>query len=468
MSDNFLLKKILEDTELFLNPSVFFNVLHTLVPDVPFSLNMWQKEVCNYIADELKTESKNKNILIAIAGARGCGKSRLAAFLALWILSVMQKKHVTVTFSANTESQIEKTLGLACNQLFSMLPFEIFLTKSGARQILAKNRPENRISWQVFGSMTGDPSKVRGLHSEISMRIIDEALGVKEEIIQTVLSGLTTGINIVLLLSNPVSRIGFFADIFLGANEYNFYHKNVSLYSCDHINIADPHLIQHIESVKTSDPTGERYNVEILGKFPTSTLGFFFNEFEIKETSNPECIFDAKTVIGIDVGGGEGGDRTVIAARCYTSIFVLFAGQITIPLLVEKILEYLQSTVNIAVDSAALGLGVVQSIAYRGGHVYRANGNAKSTNPSALNQKAELYIQLKSFLDNGGSIFVPHGEKNILANELRSIRVEFPDGKNGRLKIEDKEKLRHSPDIVDALSYTFLLNKPTPLPIFSC
>ena len=68
--------------------------------------------------------------------------------------------------------------------------------------------------WQVVGSK-GSQEKARGLHTDVTIRIIDEASGVDDEFFNTMLSGLTSGVNIVLLLGNPVKTTGFFCrDIF--------------------------------------------------------------------------------------------------------------------------------------------------------------------------------------------------------------------------------------------------------------
>ncbi len=171
-------------------------------------------------------------------------------------------------------------------------------------------------------------------------------------------------------------------------------------------------------------------------------------------------------VVGVDIATGVGADRTVIASRVGKDIFVHFVGQMDTVQTAQKLMNYLRFTRNICIDCAGIGLGVTQSIQHMGGFVHQVNGNATSFNPCAINKRAELYIQLKAFLDAGNRIFVPFGQKSILEDELRSIKVEMPDGKNGRLKIGDKKDLPNSPDIVDALTYTFFLYPPTHNPVY--
>lgn len=445
------------------NPVSFFNLMKQ-TSGTKFSMDSWQLDTLTHLNSKLEEQHEHQNIFLALAGARGCGKSQIAAYIALWALSVTHQKNAMVTISANTQSQIATSIWLAFTRMFRELRFDIFLNASGKRSYNNKRRPENMIAWQIFGG--GDDTKVRGLHADVTIRIIDEALGVPDSIFHTIFSGLTGGINIVILLSNPISTVGFFADIFLGANEYNFYRKNISLFDCEHIDAESSFIKNHIEAVQRSDPTGERYNVEILGQFPKNSQGFFFDTFDIVETDVGNFFpMQHNTCVGIDVAAGTGGDRTVIAYRTDSTIYIPFVGQIKTPDLTQKILQYLRITRFIAVDSAGLGIGIVQGVQHYGGYVHSVNGASSAQNPSALNKRAELYLQLKAFLDSGGRILVPYGQKSILSDELRSIRVEFPEGKNGKLKIGDKKQLTHSPDMVDALTYTFALSQPNARPI---
>lgn len=452
-----------QNSSALLNPLLFFDLLKT-TSGSKFSMDSWQREVLAHLNHTLTTDFQPQNILIALAGARGCGKSQIAAFIALWLLSITPHKNTIVTVSANTEAQISTSIWLAFTRIFRELRFDIFLSPTGKRSFVNKRRSENFIAWQIFGA--GDDTKVRGLHADVTVRIIDEALGVQDNIFHTILSGLTGGVNIVILLSNPISTIGFFADIFLGANEYGFYKRNISLFECEHIDSKSTFIQNHIDAVQRSDPTGERYNVEILGQFPTQSQGFFFSAFDIIEADiNSFPPINYNTCIGIDVAAGVGADRTVISYRIHSTIYIPFIGQIKTPELTQKIMTYLTQTRFIAVDSAGLGIGIVQGVQYYGGYVHPVNGGSSSQNPAALNKRAELYLQLKAFLDAGGRILCPYGQKGILSDELRSIRVEFPDGKNGKLKIGDKKQLSHSPDIVDSLTYTFALNQPSTNPV---
>lgn len=461
---NTLQDYIEQHQEIFLNPVSFFKLLKD-TSGTKFSLDSWQEETLRYLANEFPIDFKHKNIFIALAGARGCGKSRIAAFIALWILSCTHNKNTTITISANTESQIETSIWIAFTNMFKEMRFDLFLEPTGKTSFSNKKQEQNKIIRQVFG--LGSENKVRGLHNEVTVRIIDEALGVQDNIFHAILSGLTGGVNIIILLANPISTVGFFADIFLGANEYKFYRRNISLFECEHIDCESDFIKNHIDSVKRSDPSGERYNVEILGQFPSNSQGFFFDNFDIIENDIDNFArIDYNTCIGIDVAAGVGGDRTVISYRIGATIYIPFIGQLKTPDLVNRILGYLQLTTFISIDSAGLGIGVVQGVQHYGGYVHSVMGNASSQNPAALNKRAELYLQLKAFLDAGGRLMCPYGQKGILTDELRSIRVEFPDGKNGKLKIADKRTLTHSPDIVDSLTYTFMLNQPNTRPMY--
>lgn len=456
------------------DPELFLRALNE-ISSTKFYMNSWQLEVLQELSSQMQPLIKNlvqnhkvnKNIYISVAGCRGSGKSRLLAFIGLWALSVFSNYQTVVTISANTENQIEKSVWLAYEQLYNDLPFRIFLKREGKRCIASQTRQENKTYWQILGH-DNNLTKIRGTHADVTIREFDEASGISPETFHTVLSGLVKGLNIILVFGNPVSTVGFFADIYLGANLYNFYKKNIAITDCDHLNINSEEMQNHIESVRRSDPTGDRYRVEILGQFPQNSISFFFSTFDVQECDlnlMPPIFPDS--IIGIDVAGGTGNDRTVIAHRRENTLSILFVGQMNTAMLSQEILnKYLLLTKNVCIDAVAIGLGVVQNIQYQGGYVYQIHGSQPSSNPCALNRRAELYIQLKAFLDSGVKILVPYGQKNILIDELQSIKIDEKEQKYGKLKMSSKTDLPNSPDMVDALTYTFAIKPPTYQPIF--
>lgn len=462
------------DNDIFCSPLDFLEALNS-ISSQKIELDTWQKEVLGFLWSEIEPFSEDlrqgkvvsKNIFIAVAGGRGCGKSVLLAIIGMWALSVFTQQTI-VTVSANTESQIERSVWLAYEYLFNNLRLSLFLNRDGRRSFSAKKNPNNRIFWQIFGAAS-DLDKIRGTHADVTIRQYDESSGIGSEVFNTLFSGLVRGLNIILVFGNPVSSRGFFADIFIGANIYDFYKKNISILECEHLVKNLPSLEKHLEAVRASDPTGDRYNVEVLGQFPANSTSFFFSDFQIESCRvdlMPPITQD--TVIGIDVAGGVGKDRTVIATRRQGVLCVRFVGQITTARLADMICEdFIRKTRFICIDAVAVGLGVVQSVQYRGGYVFTVMGNQASSNPSALNKRAELYIQLKAFLASGARILVPIGEKIILENELRSIKIDEKEQKFGKLKMCDKDELERSPDIVDALTYTFAVNQPTTTPIYA-
>ena len=87
-------------------------------------LNDELKEVSDYLDGTTKIQKK-KNIYIALAGGRGCGKSRLAALVGLWGLAYFSKIRCVVTISANTLDQIKRSTWVAMEEMHSKTLFKL-------------------------------------------------------------------------------------------------------------------------------------------------------------------------------------------------------------------------------------------------------------------------------------------------------------------------------------------------------
>lgn len=439
--------------------SIFFlHLINEEIANKPLKFGEWQLSVLEYLCDELSTikSGTNKNIFIAIAGGRGTGKTTLACFIALWILITCHDRYTFCRMYANTEAQLKNALLATLKNMISDLNLFSFVRDVGILSVKSIARDQNEISARVWSK--SNYSAVRGEHGDLTIRVFDECSGIPDEVFHTVISGETFGTNINILLGNPKTKSGFFYDIFHNNTAFRFFKKHVSIFECAHIDPKSDSVIQLCKAIQELDSTGDLYRVEILGQFPnTSSYLFFGDEIDICEVKDSEMPYITTGIIGVDIASGDGEDFTVIAHRLQGLIYIRFFGKISLPELKNKLYSiYSSARIPICIDAVGIGTGLRQELLALGVPVTPILGNETSYDIRAENKRAELYLKLKDFFSSGGQIVCSQQVATILKRELNEITGEYNE--NGRISILSKKKMKKSPDILDALSYTFYEN----------
>ena len=149
-----------------------------------------QKEIC---------ESLLNRKITAVQASHGCGKSYLAAKLALWFIEAVQGRVIT---TAPTDRQVKEIIWgeiRKSNKDFGM----------GARHTASPYQKLVLIpdqAWAIgFAAEDRNTNAFQGLHAEKLLIIIDEACGVTEEIWGGASSCLTGDFNMMLAIGNPVT-----------------------------------------------------------------------------------------------------------------------------------------------------------------------------------------------------------------------------------------------------------------------
>lgn len=111
------------------------------------------------------------------------------------------------------------------------------------------------------------------------------------------------------------------------------------------------------------------------------------------------------------------------------------------------------------VDAVGLGLGIYDRLVELGykDRVMDVKASRKADNPEAyFNKRAEMWDRMSEWLDNGADI----PDSDVFEGDLLMLKAEFDSSR--RLKMQSKAKLNSSPDLADALSFTFALNHIMP------
>lgn len=181
-------------------------------------------------------ESVRDNRRTTVRSCHGVGKTRAAAWAALWF-AVSHPDSVVVT-TAPTWHQVEHLLWREIAGAFTTAKLSIGGTLTGTQLEFDSN-------WVCFGLSTNNPERFQGVHSVSGdiLLIVDEAAGVEQPIFDAAEGFLTSSGARVLLIGNPTQLTGEFYQSFRG----DLYHK-ISISAFDSPNLQDgapvrPYLI---------------------------------------------------------------------------------------------------------------------------------------------------------------------------------------------------------------------------------
>lgn len=111
------------------------------------------------------------------------------------------------------------------------------------------------------------------------------------------------------------------------------------------------------------------------------------------------------------------------------------------------------------VDCVGLGLGVYSRLAELGynDRIMEVKASRRADEPDAyVNKRAEMWDRMAQWLERGADI----PDNDIFESDLLMLSAEYDSSR--RLKMQSKKDIAHSPDLADALSFTFALNHVMP------
>jgi hypothetical protein len=208
----------------------------------------WQCEVANDLA---------KNKWVTVRSGQGVGKTALAASLMLWFLTVYPFPRVVAT--APTQQQLRDVLWSELAKWHTKSPILTALLKWTKTYVFVRNC-ETR--WFAAARVAVRPENMQGFHEDNMLFVVDEASGIRDEIMEAILGTLTGENNKLLMCGNPTRPSGIFYDSHNGKRG-DFIARRVNSEDSPRTNK------ENIDALAKAYGRGSNvYRVRVLGEFP--------------------------------------------------------------------------------------------------------------------------------------------------------------------------------------------------------
>lgn len=402
---------------------------------------------------------------VTCKAGHGTGKSADAALALLHYISTRPNCKIPTT--APSKHQLFDVLWPELNKWHGMMK------KHDAGLVFARNLKWNKETFvnllqpeewfAVARTATKDkPEALQGFHADYVFKIVDEASGVSDEIIE-VMEG-ATGLKETkaLWLGNPTRREGAFYRSFTDPKEARFF-KQVTM-SCLKSSIAPKRFIERMAA--KYGVNSNIYKVRVLGEFPDAD-GDSFIPLAWAEDALYRDIplqINYKKIYGVDVARNPGnGDRTVIAVR---------QGDQFLPYQVLRYNDTMKVANHIArmadkdkpeaifIDVIGFGAGVydrLKELGYPAIAVNVAETRSMEYPERYARLRDELWGKMRDWLEIGRGRIWDNDDRDLIGElTLPQMRIV-----NGKIKVESKEEMKArlpgvgSPDVGDAHNLTF-------------
>ena len=407
----------------------------------------WHQEIFHTIKEYLEGPDDTP-LCIAVCSGHGAAKTTFVGWIINWFMSC--RPHPQVVCTANTESQLmtktwrelAKWHKLSANKDWFEWTATSFYFKDHPSTWRANAIPWSENNTEAFA----------GTHEESVLVVFDEASKISDKIWEVTDGVFTTKKNIWLVCGNGTRNVGRFYDCF---NKNKAYWKtwNIDSRTCQAANKT--YLDRLVEQYGGEDTDEAR--VRVRGLFPrTSTRQLISTEAVEKcqkhETQGHE--YQPK-VIGVDIARF-GENSSTVCIRQGRKVFPIeVLPKQDLMATAHHVAEVIkrERPIQVFVDGSGIGAGVVDRLRQLNFQVIDVNGGNQSMNPRFLNKRAEMWWELKEFIE--GLCELPPDKK--LKEELTCLEYSFTD--KGRIRLERKEDIMaefgFSPDRADALALTF-------------
>lgn len=407
----------------------------------------WHIEVLNAIKDYLEGP-ETMPLCIAVASGHGAAKTALAAWIQRWFISC--RPHPAIVTTANTENQLmtktwrelAKWHKLALNQDWFEWTATSYYLKAHPETWKANAIPWSENNTEAFA----------GTHEDNVLVVFDEASKISDKIWEVTDGIFTTKKNIWVVFGNGTRNVGRFYDCF-NKNKKLWKTWQIDSRTCKAANKT--YLDRLIEQYGGED--SDQAKVRVRGMFPKSATRQLISSDAVDKAMK----FEAEgweylpKVMGVDIARfGENSSTICIRqGRKVFEIEVLPKQDLmtTAHCVAEAIKKH--RPIQTFIDGSGIGAGVVDRLRQLNFSVVDVNGGNSSTNPRFLNKRAEMWYEMKEFIE--GVCELPPDPK--LKDELTCVEYDFTD--KGRIRLDRKadimEQYGFSPDRADALSMTF-------------
>lgn len=375
------------------------------------------EEPFDYQQDFMDHDSERK----AFVSGRRVGKSRTAAWLALWKAITYAGAEVLVTAKAQRQS-MELFNQIQTEMRTSDIPEDQWgVTRSTRTEINFDNG--SRIIALPVGQ---DGSNIRGYGSQENMIIVDEAAFINDSIFQEVLSPMmAVGSGTFILLSTPFGKKGFLYERF---NDPKWYTMQVP-------SSANPLIDDAFVEEQRQNLTSTQFKQEILGQFVESADSFFTRDELMTCAQESVDKTGDVTFLGVDLASTGGDESVYVCVDDDGNVFHIehtTDKPMTDAMGRIRELDSYYSFNKIMVDSTSLGQGTVDQVQESLGK--KVEG-FKFTNE----KKQSLYNTLKNELQNENLAFpyIP-GKNDKAGNKMvnQCLELEYSYTSSGKMRIE--------------------------------
>lgn len=408
---------------------------------------------------ELVRLSKDQAARVAVSSCTGSGKSACLSMMVFLYLMVLPDCRILIT--APSSNHLERVFYSELMKWHKRMPI-VFQEKFDITQ---RKVTYKSIKWVHFASLVTASAEQKealaGGHAENYIIMADEASGISEEAFDVLLGTLSTGKGgRFIQVSNPQRSSGRFHEIFqrdLGKWTKIYF----SAYDSPNVNK------EWIEEMKdTYGEDSDIFRMRVLGQFPRVGVSQFISVEDVDKAIHENLDFRVYTnypkIMGVDVARF-GDDLTSIVVRQGPKVLHIktYRGLDTMEV-ASRVAES-QAAFNcsvIYIDSIGVGAGTADRCKELGLPVKDVVVSAPSTDPKTYaNIRAQLWGQMRDWL-KGGGVDLPYDsadKETNLAAQLTSMEY----GYNNKMQIQllskrELKKMGHaSPDIADALSFTF-------------
>ncbi len=382
----------------------------------------------------------------AVRSCHGVGKTKTAAWCALWFLHCHPGGKVITT--APTWHQVE-------NLLWREIRTEHAKAKMPLGSQILQTRCEVDTDWYAIGLSTDTPERFQGYHGTHLLLIVDEASGVPQDIFDASEGFMTSAGSKSLLIGNPNNLSGEFHAAFHG----QMYHQiHISCYDTPNFqgSMTRPYLItpEWVDEKKAQwGEDSPLFQIKCLGEFPSNPVDTVIPLAWIRRAASVIRHRERpRRIMAVDVARF-GDDRTVCYYLEETDIrdamvwnqkdTMHTAGMV-------HIWAQEKSPDLIGVDTVGLGAGVADRLREMGNPVEDVNSSERAADTGMFrNLRSEMWWNARQMFQDSDIQLTWRDDE--LMNELSTPQYAIY---NGKVQVEGKDdikkRLRASPDKADA------------------
>lgn len=394
---------------------------------------------------------------ICIKSSKGTGKTFLIAGLTIWFLLCHPDVNIR-TLSPSYDQMIDIFMREVALHHKRMIPELADLIVVKYDKVELKDDPTNMCV--CISAKSTKRERQSGVHSHTQVFLMDEASGIPDDTYANALGSLGTahGGGYVIAVSNPErGSEPFYTGLFTKKP------KGWDLLTFDAFRSKQttPEFIEEIRELYGED--SDEWRVMIMGEFPRSDGSMYIPMSLVEEAAQrivPKELYSRyPVVIGVDVARSLTGDSSIIIVRQGYKVLDIYKIKTDDTMIVVAKLKdvYMASGASsIYIDADGVGGPVGDRARELRLPVVDIRSSLPSSSPRQYaNVRTQLWGEMREWLQQGS---IPND--NDLKFELGTMTWGFSSKMAEQLTskrklVDASGKKIHSPDIADALAYTF-------------